>query len=54
LEKIKKYPGLQNKELSERLNNRPVKTIERQLSFLVKMKKIERKGSKKTGGYYAV
>jgi ATP-dependent DNA helicase RecG len=54
LQTILKYPGLQNKELSERLNNRPIKTIERQISELVKLKIVERRGSKKTGGYYVV
>ncbi len=53
LNTIIKYPGLQNKDLSEKLNNRPVKTIERQISELIKLNKIKRKGSKKTGGYYA-
>jgi len=38
--------------LSVILNNRPLKTIDRQLSQLVKLNWIERKGSKKTGGYF--
>ena len=54
LQTIIKYPGLQNKGLSEKLGNRPVKTIERQISELVKLNKVKRKGSKKTGGYYAI
>jgi ATP-dependent DNA helicase RecG len=54
LKTIIKAPGLQNKELSERLNGRPIKTIERQISELVKHNKAERKGSKKTGGHYAI
>ncbi len=54
LQTIIKYPGLQNKGLSEKPGNRPVKTIERQISELVKLNKVKRKGSKKTGGYYAI
>ncbi|MEA3448725.1 MAG: ATP-binding protein [Bacteroidota bacterium] len=54
LQTIIKYPGLQNKGLSEKLNNRPVKTIERQISGLMKLNKVKRKGRKKTGGYYAI
>ncbi len=54
LQTIIKYPGLQNKGLSEKLNNRPVKTIERQISELIKLNKVKRKGSKKTGGYFVV
>jgi ATP-dependent DNA helicase RecG len=51
---IKKNEGIQAKELSIHLNNRPIKTIERQIKELKNMKLIERRGSKKTGGYYLI
>jgi len=47
---ICKHPGIKVKDLSTLLNNRLLKTIDRQLSQLVKLQRIERKGSKKTGG----
>ena len=46
--------GIKAKELSVLLQNRPIKTIERQIMTLTKMGLIMRKGSKKTGGYYRV
>jgi len=46
--------GIQAKDLSTKLNNRPIKTIERQIKELKDMKLIERLGSKKTGGYYLI
>ncbi len=45
---------MQAKDLSSLLNNRPLKTIERQLSLLRKLQYIIHQGSKKTGGYKAV
>jgi ATP-dependent DNA helicase RecG len=42
---------VQAKDLPDLLNNRTLKTIERQLSQLIKLKYILRKGSRKTGGY---
>jgi len=51
---IKKNEGIQAKDLSIHLNNRPIKTIERQIKELKNMKLIERRGSKKTGGYYLI
>ena len=54
LEVIRMNPGIQAKDLPGFLNMRPLKTIERQLSQLIKMKLIERKGSRKTGGYYVL
>jgi ATP-dependent DNA helicase RecG len=51
---IKKRPGIQVKDLTNVLNGRPIKTIERQLMTLIKMKIVERKGSRKTGGYYVI
>ena len=44
-------PGIKAKEISEVLNNRPLKTIERQIKELTDKKLIQREGSKKTGGY---
>jgi predicted HTH transcriptional regulator len=49
---IAKKPGIQARELSELLNDRSLKTIERQISKLIGRNYIERKGSKKTGGYF--
>jgi len=54
LNAIIKNPNIQAKDISSILSNRPLKTIERQLSQLVKIKKIERKGSRKTGGYFPI
>lgn len=45
-------PGIQAKDLSEVLKDRSLKTIERQVAQLIAMKLIERKGSRKTGGYH--
>ena len=53
LEKIRKVPGVQAKELSAELE-RPIKTIERQIKSLTDKKLIERRGSRKTGGYYLI
>lgn len=47
-------PGRQAKDFPNLLNNRPLKTIERQLSQLIKRNLIERRGSKKTGGYWPI
>jgi len=52
LDAIIKNPGIQARDLSVRLDNRPLKTIERQISELTKRKFIERIGSRKTGGYF--
>ncbi len=46
--------GIQAKDLPELLNNRPLKTIERQISQLIKRGLIERRGSRKTGGYWKI
>ncbi len=53
LNTIIKNPGIQARNLSTLLNNRPIKTIERQISELTQRKFIERRGSKKTGGYFS-
>jgi ATP-dependent DNA helicase RecG len=47
-------PGKQAKQLSDILEARPLKTIERQIKSLTDKGYIERKGSKKTGGYWPV
>lgn len=52
LKAIADNPGIQAKELPVHLDSRPLKTIERQVSVLLKQGLILRKGSKKTGGYY--
>ncbi len=49
----KNNPGKRVNELSE-IIKRPQKTVERWISILKKSNKIVHKGSKKTGGYYAV
>ena len=36
------------------VTKRPIKTIERQVKTLIEKKLIERRGSKKTGGYYCL
>ena len=51
LETIETSDGIQAKDLSVKLD-RPIKTIERQIKELVQRNLIERKGSKKTGGYF--
>ncbi len=52
LEVIKKNPGIQAKDIPLYLANRSLKTIERQLKILKEKSLIERRGSRKTGGYY--
>jgi ATP-dependent DNA helicase RecG len=51
---ITKNPGVKAKDLPILLDNRSVKTIERQISVLVKQRLIERRGSRKTGGYWSI
>lgn len=48
---IKNNPGIKVKDASE---NRPVSTIEKQIRELTGNGLIERRGGKKTGGYYVV
>ena len=50
-EKIKERPGIKAKELSEILNV-PIDTLDKHIKILVTKSLIERKGSKKTGGYF--
>lgn len=54
LNAVSKHPGSKVRELSNLLNNKPIKTIERQVGQLIKKGLIERIGSKKTGGYFLV
>jgi ATP-dependent DNA helicase RecG len=50
---IRKNPGIRAKDIQQILEQRPIKTIERQIMELIKKKLIERRGSRKTGGYFA-
>jgi ATP-dependent DNA helicase RecG len=52
LEAIINHPGTMAKDLSGLLENRPIKTLERQIKQLTDKNLIERRGSRKTGGYY--
>ena len=52
VETIRQNPGIQARELSDALEGRPIKTIERQIKTLADAGLIERRGSKKTGGYH--
>jgi len=51
---ISEHQGIQAKDISIMLDNRPIKTIERQISVLIAKNLIERRGSKKTGGYWLI
>ena len=51
LEYIRQHEGCQVKQISVELNV-PVDTIDKHISVLVNNNMIERRGSKKTGGYY--
>ncbi len=51
---IQNNPGIQSKDISVLLENRPIKTIERQIKTLTEMNLIERIGSKKLGGYHPI
>lgn len=51
---IIKNPGIRANALPPLLENRPLKTIERQIKVLVEQQLIERRGSRKTGGYWGV
>ena len=51
LKEIKSTPGIKGKELSEHLNI-PIDTIDRYIKLFTSKNLVERKGSKKTGGYY--
>lgn len=49
---ISSNPGIKAKELGKLLGNRSINTIEWQIKVLIQKGLIERRGSKKTGGYY--
>jgi ATP-dependent DNA helicase RecG len=49
---VKETPGIQRKEVVEKLGI-PERTVDRHLADLVASGKVERRGSKKTGGYWA-
>jgi len=51
---VVKNPGIKAKDLTTVLQNRPLKTIERQIKNLLVLNLIERRGSRKTGGYWVV
>lgn len=51
LKTINENPGVQAKGLAESLR-KPIKTVERQIKTLTDKNLIERRGSKKTGGYW--
>ena len=50
---IKANPGIQGKKIAE-LSGKSVPTIDRHIADLMQRGLIERRGSKKTGGYYAI
>ena len=52
LEIIKKHPGIKAKDIPQLLQDRSLKTVERQIKELKERSLIERRGSRKTGGYY--
>ena len=49
---IRENPGIKAKDASKLLSDRPRKTIERQIKELKAYKLIERRGCRKTGGYW--
>lgn len=51
--RIKEQPGIQIKELLEKLS-RPRDTLNKQIKKLTQMNLIERRGSKKTRGYWII
>lgn len=53
LQMIKETPGLNLKTVAEKTNI-PVDTLDKYLRLLVKLQMVERRGSKKTGGYWAI
>lgn len=54
LDVIESNPGIRAKVASELLGNRPISTIEKQIRELIGKGLIERRGSKKSGGYYTM
>ena len=53
LEFIQEHPGCKAIEISDKLSI-PFSRIDKHIRVLLKGKHIERRGSKKTGGYYVV
>ena len=53
LEAIQNNQGIQLKDLSLILD-RSIKTLERQIAELINQRKVERRGSRKTGGYFII
>jgi ATP-dependent DNA helicase RecG len=51
LQLIEEHPGIQRKTIIDRLGV-PGRTTDRHLAKLISGAKIERRGSKKTGGYW--
>ncbi|MFC1566634.1 ATP-binding protein [bacterium] len=51
---ISDNPGIKAKDLSTKFNDRSLATIERQINALIELNLIERKGSRKAGGYYTI
>ncbi len=51
---IMSNPGIQAKDLVSVLDNRPLKTIERQIKKLTELDLIKHRGSRKTGGYWGI
>jgi len=54
LQVIENNPGIKAKDIPVKLNNRPLKTVQKQIQKLVDAKFIKRMGSKKTGGYQVI
>ena len=50
---IREFQGIQRKMIVEKLEI-PDRTLDRYLAELISVGKIERRGSKKTGGYWAL
>lgn len=53
LEYIRQHEGCQVKQISADMNV-PIDTIDKHISVLLKKSLIERRGSKRTGGYHAL
>ncbi|SNS69457.1 hypothetical protein SAMN05446037_101752 [Anaerovirgula multivorans] len=51
---IKNNHGIKAKDASSLLDNRAISTIEKQIKILTNRGLIERRGSKKAGGYYVI
>jgi len=53
LEFIKTHEGYNTTKIAEGLN-KPFRTIDKHINVLIELNFVERRGSKKTGGYYPV